>query len=164
MPETTEEIPGGQSGHSGRPSRSRLHGMNGTIWVLEHAQDLISLVVGIVLLGLAAVLLTSGIIDFFKQAGTSSVNNAGITLLDRTLLVLILVEIVHTVILSLRAHQLAAEPFIVVGLIAVIRKILFILSNASPIGTTQLALLLGMIVVFIAALIAVNRLGRPGLH
>lgn len=155
MPETEEETGKG---------RSRLHGMNGTIWVLEHAQDLVSLVVGIVLLGLAAVLLISGIVDFFKQVRHDSINTAGITLLDRTLLVLILVEIVHTVILSLRAHRLAAEPFIVVGLIAVIRKVLFILSNASPIGTTQFALLLGMVVVFIAALIAVNRFERSGLQ
>lgn len=154
MPETEEK---------GRDGRSRLRGMNGTIWVLEHAQDLVSLVIGVILLLLAAALLVSGIVDFFHQVRTTSVNNAGITLLDRTLLVLILVEIVHTVILSLRAHRLAAEPFIVVGLVAVIRKVLFILSNASPIGTTQLALLLGMIVVFMAALIAVNRFGRTGL-
>ena len=155
MPETEDEK---------EKRRPRLRGMNGTIWVLEHAQDLVSLVVGIVLLGLAAVLLVSGIVDFFKQVRHDSINTAGITLLDRTLLVLILVEIVHTVILSLRAHRLAAEPFIVVGLIAVIRKVLFILSNASPIGTTQFALLLGMVVVFIAALIAVNRFERSGLR
>jgi uncharacterized membrane protein (DUF373 family) len=72
------------------------------------------------------------------------------------LLVLILVEIVHTVVLSLRTHRLVAQPFIIVGLVAVIRKILFILSNASPIGTAQFSLLIGMIVVFIAGLIAVN--------
>lgn len=155
MPETEEHKEGG---------RARLHGMSGTVWVLEHAQDLVSLVVAVVLLGLAGVLLTSAIVDFFKQVQNSSVNNAGITLLDRILLVLILVEIVHTVILSLRAHRLAAEPFIAVGLIAVIRKVLFILSNASPIGTTELALLLGMVVVFIAALIAVNRFERNGLR
>jgi hypothetical protein len=41
---------------------------------------------------------------------------------DRVLLVLILAEIVYTVVLSLRAHQLVAQPFFVVGLIAVIRK------------------------------------------
>ena len=155
MPETEDEKKGG---------RPRLHGMNGTIWVLEHAQDVVSLVVAIILLGLAAVLLVFGIIDFFKRAGNSSVNTAGITLLDRILLVLIMVEIVHTVILSLRAHRLAAEPFIVVGLIAVIRKILLVLSNASEIGTTQLALLLGMVAVFVGALIAVNRFERDGLR
>jgi uncharacterized membrane protein (DUF373 family) len=155
MPETESEREEG---------RSRLHGMHATIWVLEHAQDFVSLVVGVVLLGLAAVLLVSGIADFVKQVGNSSINTAGITLLDRILLVLILVEIVHTVIISLRAHRLIAQPFIVIGLVAVIRKILLILSNASQIGTTQLALLLGMVAVFIGALIAVNHFERDGLR
>lgn len=137
--------------------------MTATIWVLEHAQDLVSLTVGVVLLGLAAILLVSGIVDFFKAIGKSSVNTAGIGLLDRILLVLILVEVLHTVIISLRAHRLVAQPFIVVGLVAVIRKILVVLSDAAQIGTTQLALLLGMVVAFIVALIAVNRFeeGEP---
>lgn len=144
--------------------RQRPQGMNATIWVLEHAQDLVSLIVGVVLLCLAGALLVSGIFDFFATVRKSSVDTAGIHLLDRVLLVLILVEIVHTVILSLRAHRLVAQPFIVVGLVAVIRKVLFVLSNATTVGTAQLALLLGMIVVFIAALITVNRFERNDLH
>jgi uncharacterized membrane protein (DUF373 family) len=159
MPETEDEKDNEKEGE-----RSKLHGINATIWVLEHCQDFISLVVGIVLLGLAGVLLVSGIADFVRQVGKSSINAAGIVLLDQVLLVLILVEIVHTVILSLRAHRLVAQPFIVIGLVAVIRRVLLILSNATPIGTAQLALLLGMIVVFVSALIAVNRFERNGLR
>ncbi len=155
MPDTEDEKKG---------VRPKLHGMNATIWVLEHAQDLVSLLIAVVLLGLSAVLLISGIVDFFKEIGKTSVNTAGIGLLDRVLLVLILVEILHTVILSLRAHRLVAQPFIVVGLVAVVRKVLFVLSNAAPAGTTQLALLLGMIAVFIAALIAVNHFERGDLR
>lgn len=155
MPDTEDERKG---------ARPELHGMNATIWVLEHAQDLVSLAVGVVLLVLAAVLLVSGIADFFKEIGKTSINTAGTTLLDRILLVLILVEILHTVILSLRAHRLAAQPFIVIGLVAVVRKVLLVLSNAAPVGTTQLALLLGMIAVFVAALIAVNHFERGDLR
>lgn len=40
-------------------------------------------------------------------------------LLDRILLVLILMEIVHPMALSLRAHRLIAQPVIVVWLVAV---------------------------------------------
>ncbi len=54
--------------------------------------------------------------------------------LDKVLLVLILVEIVHTVVLSLQAHALSAQPFIVVGLVAVIRKILFTLSAGQSVS------------------------------
>jgi uncharacterized membrane protein (DUF373 family) len=58
---------------------------------------------------------------------------------------------------SLRTHQLVAQPFIVVGLVAVIRKILLVLSNEASVDTTQLALLIGMVVAFVAGLIAVSR-------
>ena len=69
---------------------------------------------------------------------------------------LILVEIVHTVVLSLRAHRLAAQPFIIVGLVAVIRRILFVLSSQVRVNTTELALLIAMLVAFVASFIAVS--------
>ena len=47
--------------------------------------------------------------------------------LDQLLLVLMVVEILHTVRITVRSHiVLAAEPFLVVGLIASIRRILVI--------------------------------------
>jgi uncharacterized membrane protein (DUF373 family) len=99
--------------------------------VLEHVQDWVTVAVGVVLIALAAVLLIAGIVDFLD--GSSGPISAGAPiLLDRVLLVLILVEIVYTVVLSLRAHRLVAQPFIVVGLIAVVRRILFVLTP----GTT----------------------------
>jgi uncharacterized membrane protein (DUF373 family) len=64
---------------------------------------------------------------------------------------------VHTVVLSLRTHQLVAQPFIVVGLVAVIRKILLDLSTEASVNNTQLALLIAMVVAFVAGLIAVSR-------
>jgi uncharacterized membrane protein (DUF373 family) len=44
--------------------------------------------------------------------------------LDQLLVVLILVEVLHTVRVSIRSHILVTEPFLVVGLIASIRRIL----------------------------------------
>jgi phosphate-starvation-inducible protein E len=46
--------------------------------------------------------------------------------LDELLVVLMIVEILHTVRLSLRSHILVAEPFLIVGLIASVRRILVI--------------------------------------
>src|SRR5712675_2128974 len=52
--------------------------------------------------------------------------------LDQLLLVLMLVEILHTVRITVRSHiVLAAEPFLVVGLIASIRRILVISLEAA---------------------------------
>ena len=75
----------------------------------------------------------------------------------RVLLVLILVEIMHTVVLSLRAHHLVTQPLLAVGLVAVIRKILFVLSSEETVSTAELALLIAMIAVFVGALIVMSR-------
>lgn len=127
------------------------------IWMLEHVQDAVTAAVGVVLLALACVLLISGIADALD--GHWSPVSAAELLLDRVLLVLILVEIVYTVVLSLREHRLVAQPFIVVGLIAVIRRILFVLTPGTnvTVSTSELALLIAMVAVFVAALIAVSR-------
>lgn len=142
-------------GPSRRPGVLRL---SWSIWLLENVQDLVTAAVGVVLIALAGVLLVSGIVDSLDGSwGTTSV--AATTLLDRVLLVLILVEIVYTVVLSLREHRLVAQPFIVVGLIAVIRRILFVLNPVSRIkvGNSELALLIAMVAVFVAALLVLSR-------
>jgi uncharacterized membrane protein (DUF373 family) len=136
---------------------ARPRGLTGTIWVLEHAQDYVAAVVGVALILLAAVLIVSGLIGFARDLATRSVLAAATGLLDRLLLVLIVAEIVHTVVLSLRAHRLVAQPFIVVGLVAVIRKVLLVLSDQASVDTTQLWLLIAMVIAFVAGLIAVSR-------
>jgi uncharacterized membrane protein (DUF373 family) len=137
----------------------------GSIWVLEHAQDAVTVAVGVVLIVLAATLAINGVITFLSELQRHwPMTTAATNLLDRVLLVLILVEIVHTVVLSLRAHRLAAQPFIVVGLVAVVRRVLFLLSSEKTIPTAELALLIGMVVAFVAAYIAVGYFERrdPG--
>ena len=150
---------GPAAAHPGRRPRSHaVPGVSRFIWVLEHVQTAVTAAVGFVLIALACVLLIAGIADSLDGSwGTVSV--AAPKLLDRALLVLILVEIVYTVVLSLREHRLAAQPFIVVGLIAVIRRILFVLTPGSriPVSTSELALLIAMVAVFVAGLIAVSR-------
>ena len=146
MPDPADEA-------SASPARPR--GVAGTIWALEHAQDFVTVTVGVVLIGLAAVLVVDGLATFFHTAGRS-VPSAATALLDQVLLVLILVEIVHTVVLSLRAHRLAAQPFIIVGLVAVIRRILFVLSSEVKVDTTELGLLILMLIAFVASFLAVS--------
>ena len=51
--------------------------------------------------------------------------------LDQLLVVLMLVEILHTVRISIHSHYLVTEPFLVVGLIASIRRILVITLEAA---------------------------------
>jgi uncharacterized membrane protein (DUF373 family) len=130
-----------------------------TTW-MEHAQDIFSAAVGVVLVLLAAAILVDGVVRFVGELERHSVVVAATDLVDKVLLVLILVEIVHTVVLSLRAHELVAEPFLVVGLVAVVRKILFVLSGDQYVGTGRLAVYLGLVAVFVASLVAVRLADR----
>jgi uncharacterized membrane protein (DUF373 family) len=147
-------MPDPADGAGARPGRPR--GVAGSIWALEHAQDIVTVAVGVVLIALAAVLVVAGLVDFVRNAIHGTIPVASIALLDQILLVLILVEIVHTVVLSLRAHRLAAQPFIIVGMVAVIRRILFVLSSEVKVNTTELGLLILMLVAFVASFIAVS--------
>jgi uncharacterized membrane protein (DUF373 family) len=150
-------------GRPGRPPRHGIWGVTRSILLLEHAQDVVTVAVGIVLIVVSAVLLVSGIADFVHALTAARVLSAGsiiaavTALLDEVLLVLILIEIVHTVVLSLYSHRLVAQPFIVVGLVAVIRKILFDLSEPKLVSTSQLALLIAMVAVFVLSLLLVSR-------
>ena len=51
--------------------------------------------------------------------------------LDQLLLVLMMVEILHTVRISIRTQTLTVEPFLIVGLIASIRRVLVITTQAA---------------------------------
>jgi len=149
-------MPDPADGVTAKPGRPRTVAV--TIWILEHAQDVVTVTVGVVLIALAAVLVVDGLVGFFHTVHTvrQPVPVAATALLDQFLLVLILVEIVHTVVLSLRAHRLAAQPFIIVGLVAVIRRILFVLSSEEKVDTVELGLLIAMLVAFVASFIAVS--------
>jgi uncharacterized membrane protein (DUF373 family) len=145
------------AGGEAQPRPSRPRWLGGTVALLENSQDYVAGVVGLILVVLAAVLIVSGAVTFVHDLVKHNVTAASTGLLDTLLLVLIVAEIVHTVVLSLRAHQLVAQPFIVVGLVAVIRRILLVLSGEAHVSTTELALYIAMVIAFVAGLIAVSR-------
>ena len=81
-------------------------------------------VTAVIALVSAAATLWNGIVDWGD--GT-----AIFTTIDRLLLVLMLVEILHTVRVSIRSGGLTCEPFLIVGLIASIRRVLVITLESS---------------------------------
>lgn len=92
-------------------------------------------------------------------AGTLSENI--VDLLDRLLLILLIVEVTYTVQVSFREHKLTPEPFLMVGLIAVVRRLLVLtaelpqmLEKADPVVFRQVAIELGLLAVLIVALVA----------
>jgi uncharacterized membrane protein (DUF373 family) len=141
-----------------QPATARVGGR--PVQLLEKAQDAITVTAGVLLVLLAVGLLVSGVGEFISNAMKStspgSITGDANKLLDDVLFVLILAEIVHTVVLSLRAHRLIAQPFLIVGLVAVIRHILLLLGSSAHVSVAVYSLLIGMVVVFTAGLIAVN--------
>jgi uncharacterized membrane protein (DUF373 family) len=75
----------------------------------------------------AGELLWDGLIHWTLAAQTLRV-------LNELLIVLMLVEILHTVRISVRSHILITEPFLVVGLIASIRRILVVTLEESTLS------------------------------
>ncbi|MFP5233931.1 MAG: phosphate-starvation-inducible PsiE family protein [Acidobacteriota bacterium] len=97
---------------------------------LGSLETLIYVVLG-VLLGVTAILAVAGCLHQFVSDFHSLMASATIfVLIDRLLLVLMLVELLHTVRISLRSHSLFVEPFLVIGLIAIIRRTLVLTLQA----------------------------------
>ena len=87
--------------------------------------------------GLAAMLGVSSLVLLGSTAWTLARSVAGgtlsadiIGLLDQLLLVLLIVEILYTVHVSFREHVLTAPPFLLVALIATVRRILVLTAEA----------------------------------
>ncbi len=97
---------------------------------LGHAETVIYVALG-VLLGATAILAIVGCLHLFV-AGVRDLNGTAtiFVLIDRLLLVLMLVELLHTVRISIRSHSLFVEPFLVIGLIAIIRRTLVLTLQA----------------------------------
>ena len=82
-----------------------------------------------------------------------------VTLLDRILLILMMIELLYAVQVSFREHTLAPEPFLIVGLIAAIRRLLVLTAEFAGLlqkdeGAFHGAMLeLGLLTVMIVALV-----------
>ncbi|MGW3624879.1 phosphate-starvation-inducible PsiE family protein [Streptomyces sp. NPDC000880] len=86
--------------------------------------------------------------------------------LDNSLVLFIVAELLHTVRLTIRNRTLDAEPFLVVGLIAGVRKVLIVTAEAersfkwNPQGI-ELVILAGLIFVMALATLVWRRATRP---
>ena len=89
------------------------------------------LATGVLLACTAALSLASGAISLWDAARSWGEADQIVITIDRLLFVLMLLEILHTVRVSVREGTLTPEPFLVVGLIASIRRVLVITLGSS---------------------------------
>lgn len=136
-----------------------------SLWGIE---ELLYLVVGLLLLAAAVLVVigtVTGLIDAIKTRQNAV--NTGVVVLDRVLLILIVAELLHTLRFVVLRGQIVVEPFLFVGLIAVVRRILIItaeLERQIPAGRalTNLLLELGLLGFLALALAAAIYMVRRG--
>jgi len=111
------------------------------------------------LLAAAGILVLAGTVSGLVRElhrGTGAVDVA-VLVLDRVLLALIVGELLYTLRFVVRTHEIAVEPFLYIGLIAVVRRILIVtaqLERGAPAGRalTNILLELGILGLLVPAL------------
>lgn len=129
-------------------------------------QDLVYVALG-VLLAVAAVLLLVQAGAAIAAAISARDVRAVVAVLDRVLLALMIAELLYTVQVSFREHALMPAPFLLVALIAAVRRILVVTAEFSAQDRLkddafrqvmwELMLLTVLIVVLVGALVVLQR-------
>ena len=131
-------------------------------WVaraFSRVEDVVYVALGVLLAASAIALLVSAGVTFVRTVTAGEIAGSLVMILDQLLLVLMIIEILYTVQISFREHALMPEPFLVVGLIAGIRRVLVITAELSKVAqgdpsTFRHAMLeLGLLTLMILALV-----------
>jgi uncharacterized membrane protein (DUF373 family) len=153
---------------------ARAAGASARDWIARsftHVEDILYVALGVLLAAGALVLLADATLTFVTNLIAGTLPSRIIGLLDRVLLVLMFAEIMYTVQVSFREHALVPEPFLVVGLIAAIRRVLVITAEFAEVkdapratfDTTmvELGLLTVLSLVLVVSLVLLRR--RPAM-
>jgi uncharacterized membrane protein (DUF373 family) len=90
------------------------------------AESLIYFVVAALLLVAAAFTVVGAVIDLVEGSDSRRITDAGVFVLDRILLLFIIGELLYTLRLVNFGGRILVEPFLFIGLIAVVRRVLVI--------------------------------------
>jgi len=112
------------------PSRMRFDLRTGIVG----AESLIYPVIGLLLVAAGALTLIGTVADVIEGSRSRPVTDVGVFLLERILLFFIIAELLHTLRLVDFGGTILVEPFLFIGLIAVVRRILLITAEAEGAG------------------------------
>jgi uncharacterized membrane protein (DUF373 family) len=141
-------------------------GLSHRVGVMVHGFENVVYGIAFLLLVAAAVMIVIGGGEAIVQAAAHKVGTlqGSVLVLDRVLMVLIIAEIAATLRAVLLYHEIAAEPFLFIGLIACVRRILIVTAATEQVQSDQelnrllLELgALGLLVIGIAAAIFMLR-------
>lgn len=98
---------------------------------LKQTETVVLFCIAVVLAILAILLLFSTVYALYLAVTTGLIRDQAIEILNSILLVMMTMEIVYTVTLSIESHKLVAEPFLIVGAIAAIRRMLVVTAEST---------------------------------
>ena len=100
---------------------------------LGTSESIVLVLIGAALILVAVLLLYASVHDLWEATtgGTGAIEHGAIEILNTILLVMMTMEIVYTVAISLKSHTLNAEPFLIIGSIAGIRRMLVITATST---------------------------------
>ncbi|GAB5603813.1 phosphate-starvation-inducible PsiE family protein [Thermus sp. FJN-A] len=135
--------------------------------VLQATETVIYLFAGFLIAAGAAVLLLSTLAEGVRHLLEGDYAEVAVALLDRVLLALMLAEILYTLLRFAREGTLEATPFLVIGIIAAVRRVLVLTAEAvekfdlaDPAFIAVLAEL-GLLALLVVAFALAIRLVRP---
>ncbi|MEA2256501.1 MAG: hypothetical protein QOG35_2546 [Solirubrobacteraceae bacterium] len=94
------------------------------------AEGWIYVVIGVLLVVAAAFTIVGTITDLIEGSKGRPVTDSGVFVLDRVLLMFIIAELLYTLRLVDFGGRILVEPFLFIGLIAVVRRILVVTAQA----------------------------------
>ncbi len=98
---------------------------------LETAENYIYYGGGVILVVAALGLMLSAVVESLDLAFAGKSTSAVITLLDRVLLALMVAEIIYTVTSMAKKRHLDVQPFLIIGVIAAVRRMLVITAESA---------------------------------
>jgi len=98
--------------------------------LLRLAEEAVYILIGVLLVFAAIGLLVGAGLHFVSEVRLDA-HAATLSLLDTLLLVLMLAEILYTLIVTLVEHVLVLRPFLIIALIAAVRRILILTGGPS---------------------------------
>jgi len=135
-------------------------------------EDAVYVGLGTLLAAIGLGLLVAAAVAFVQALLGDTLPDRAVELLDRILLVLMIVELLYTVQISFRGHALVPEPFLIVGLIAAIRRLLVLTAEFARLLETnqrvfqgamlELGLLTVMIVALVVSLVVLRKYSPHG--
>lgn len=130
-------------------------------------EDVLYVGIAVLLAAGAVGLLLNAAVTFARSIGAGTIGGSIVGMLDQLLLILMMIEILYTVQVSFREHVLVPEPFVLVAMIAAVRRILVLTAEFGNLmeqgeavfryAMIELGLLTAMTGVLVACLVGLRK-------